>query len=655
MKNRILRLWCGVLIGGCAAIGQAPPRLREPPLSAVNLTSGFWADRLKTTREVVLPNQLRELELAGFVDNFRRLSGSSGAPRKGARFSDGFVYRLIEAAAHSLILEPDPKLRKQLDGIVDAVVRAQDSDGYLNTYFQGPLAERRYTEERRSHELLCTGQLIEAGLAYYEATGDRKLLDAGTSAARHFMSRFGPNKAPILDGHPGLGMALADLFRLTPDGDFLEFSRYLLMAEGLPAYPFLKEWGYVAGWRDSELRYMFSEMPFTKRHELSGNGFRAMYGSASAAAYALESGDGTVLSSLDELWTDLTTRRLYITGTPNVRMPDQLLGAPFELPNDGAMDVEAGHAAGLIEWARRMLQLAPRAEYADAVEDALYNSVAGTFSLNGSQYLRRNPLEAKTGRARVPWSEATGAALAALNMLQIVPRLMYGVVANSVYVHLYGGSKFVWDSGPGEATTITQHTDYPWRGDVLLTVSPASPKEFSLCLRVPKWSPSFQVSINHIKVETALPGDGYLRIRRRWSSGDEVLLRLDVSPATVFTDPRVTADFGRTAVRRGALIYCIESVDQADPASLTSLRLRPVRGRSAVFKESSITIAGVPLIALLHDGVVQVGESSGGPLYGPGQPSRARPAVLKLIPYFAWANRGAAAMRVWIPILSGRT
>lgn len=206
---------------------------------------------------------------------------------------------LVHAAAVDFAMSSDPAVRRGLERMVDAIDRAQDADGYLNTYFQGSLAQRRYTEDRRSHELWCTAQLIQAGMGYYEATGERRLLDTAISAVAHLMRRFGPGKAALVDGHQGIGIGLASLYRLTGDREYLRFARYFLMNEGMDSFTFLPEWSFVPAWRDYELHYMFAEMPFSRRRELSGNGYRALYGAASAASYSLESGDSEMIPALD--------------------------------------------------------------------------------------------------------------------------------------------------------------------------------------------------------------------------------------------------------------------------------------------------------------------------------------------------------------------
>src|SRR4051812_7622106 len=342
-------------------------RLHPVPVEAVRINEGFWSSRRKVTTERSLPTMLALLEEHGVVDNFRRLSGRKNVGRKGPLYTDSDLYKWIEAASWAIAsnetAEGDKqRFRAEIEALASDIIAAQEPSGYLNTYYVGDKVRLRFTELTRSHEDYCLGHLLQAGIAYYRATGSRLLLDPAIRFADYIVENFGPApKRPFLTGHPELEIALVELYRTTGEPRYLNFVRYLYSGVERDRLKL----------KDSEIKYMFSGKPFTSRTEFEGHAVRALYAASGATDYFAESGDPAFKKTLDLLWTDLTTRKMYITGGVGSRSGGESFGDPYELPSEQAY-AETCAAVANVMWNFRMLTLTGDARYTDVLERALY-------------------------------------------------------------------------------------------------------------------------------------------------------------------------------------------------------------------------------------------------------------------------------------------
>lgn len=620
---------------GVLYLDHSPHAVMHPvPVHAVTISPGFWSERRKTNVQRSIPVMLELLEEHGVVDNFRRLSGRKDVARRGPLYTDSDLYKWMEAAAFVLQSGDDPKLRATLDGLVDEILAAQEPTGYLNTYWSGERAKQRFTEMTRGHELYCLGHLLQAGIAYYRATGNRKLLDGGIRFVDYLVVNFGPDKRPLLTGHPELELALAELYRTTGNRKDLELAGYLL--SGVESERLhLKE---------SEMRYMFSGKPFTLRTGFEGHAVRAMYASSGAADYYMETGDAAYSRTLDTLWQDLTTRKMYITGGVGSRSQGEAFGEPYELPNAQAY-TESCAAIGNMMWNFRMLVARGESKYADVMERALYNGINSGMSLNGTLYCYRNPLSSNGEKIRNEWYDTTCCPPNLQRILASLSGYFYATSKQGVYVNLYDNSELNWRLEDGTGLQIRQTTRYPWSGGVTLTVSPAVEKEFTLYARIPRWSSTTAVTVNGSAAGAPHPGE-YLAIKRRWKAGDRVELQFDTSARLIAANPQVTEDNGKLAVQRGPLIYCLEQIDQEN-ALADTVFANPAKSFENSFRND--LLGGIEV--LKHDGAVYEKPVASEPLYEPLSQAGARttkPTHLTLIPYYAWANREQTAMEVWI-------
>jgi DUF1680 family protein len=353
---------------GIADFSRSPfAKLKPVPVKAVTFEEGFWSKRWTTNVRSSIPTMHDQLIAHGRMDNFLRLAGKSSAPQKGPVYSDSDIYKWLEGAAFAIQSGQYPELRATADAIIRDVVATQEPGGYLNTYYVGDRKPLRmlYPTQTTGHELYNIGHLLQGAIAYYRATGDRTLLNAGIRFVDDFLiPNFGPgaNQNGIVAGHPEIEMALIELYRTTGKRQYVDLAGYILHGdERIPLRP-------------NQITYMFCGIPFTSRTRLEGHAVRAMYACCGATDYYLETGDPTYWKTLNKLWNDLTSHQLYVTGGVGARQEGEAFGDPFELPNARAYG-ESCAAIGNMMWNWRMLAASGEAKFADVMERALYNGI----------------------------------------------------------------------------------------------------------------------------------------------------------------------------------------------------------------------------------------------------------------------------------------
>jgi DUF1680 family protein len=633
---------------GVLALGRSPyAKLQSVPVHAVTIGQGFWSKRRTTNVQASIPSMRQELVDHGRMDNFLRLKGRSNAPQRGPMYSDSDIYKWTEAVGFALQSENNQDLRRATDAMIKDVIAVQEPSGYLNTYYVGDRASERMLQHTQEvgHELYNIGHLLQGAIAYYRATGDPTLLDAGIRFVDNFLiPNYGPaaNQKPIVAGHPEIEMSLIELYRTTGNKRYLDLAGYILHGDERLTI------------KRSSIVYMYCGIPFTSRTKLEGHAVRAMYACCGATDYYLETGDQSYWKTLSALWEDLSRHQMYVTGGVGARSEGEAFGDAYELPNATAYG-ESCAAIGNMMWNWRMLAASGEARFTDVIERALYNGINSGMSLDGKLYCYRNPLafDPATGdKIRNPWYDTTCCPPNIERTFASLPGYFYSTSKDGVYVHLYDNSEVNWHLASGTAFKLKQKTNYPWDGRVSLTVDPARPEEFTLYARIPGWSKSNTVKVNGEEVAGVTPGE-YLALRRRWSSGDSVDLTFDMKPQMLNANPAVADDTGRIALQRGPIVYCMEHVDQnpdhRDTQRAGGLSRYAVKltGDTASHYAAEL-LDGVML--LQHPGTIAspvanpaLYESAGS---GSGDVT---PTTLKSIPYYAWANREPSAMQVWIP------
>ena len=631
---------------GVIDLNRSPhAKLKTVPVNAVTIQEGFWSKRRLTNVDSSIPSMHDELLAHGRMDNFLRLEGRSTEPQKGPVYSDSDIYKWLEAVGFALQTNDPHDYRKTADGMIHDVVAAQEPSGYLNTYYQGDRKSLRmtYPTQTTGHELYNIGHMLQGSIAYYRATGDRTMLDSAMRFIDGFLiPNYGPDKDKkgIVAGHPEIEMALIELSRTTGKPEYIELAGYILHGDDrIPLRP-------------QQIVYMFCGIPFTSRTKLEGHAVRAMYACCGATDYYLETGDPEYWKTLNVLWSDLSEHQLYVTGGVGAREAGEAFGDAYELPNATAYG-ESCAAIGNMMWNWRMLTATGDAKYADVIERALYNGINSGMSLDGTLYCYRNPLAFDPSggdKIRNPWYDTTCCPPNLERTFASLPGYFYSTSKDGLYLHLYDNSELDWHLEDGSPLKVVQQTRFPWDGSVAITVTPQTPKEFTFYLRIPAWSIRTEVKVNGASVSGATPGQ-YLPIQRRWAPGDAIHVSFDMTPQVLEANKRVVDDYGRVALQRGPLVYCLEELDQPAGVPLydVSLDLRPAAAAQFHQEFRPDLLGGI--VILKHVGAAN--ESSPRNLYyryaaNSGSPS---PVELTFIPYYAWANRAATPMQVWTPYL----
>ena len=617
-------------------------KLRNIPVHAVTITGNFWATRREINVTKSIPSMHDLLESNGRMNNFRRLVGKSTAPQIGPVFADSDIYKWTEAVGFVLQSGDRPELRGTASKMIDEVLAVQEPSGYLNTYYQDDRKPLRMTVQTQTtgHELYNIGHMLQGAIAYYRATGDRRLLDAGIRFVDDFlMPNYGPApKKPIVSGHPEIEMGLIELYRITGDKRQLDLAGYILGGDDRLQLP------------ERRTIYMFSGTPFTARAKLEGHAVRSMYACCGATDYYMETGDPTYLATLNKLWNDMTTTKMYVTGGVGSRSDGEAFGDAYELPNFRAYG-ESCAAIGNMMWNWRMLAVTGDAKFTDVIERALYNGINSGMSLDGTLYCYRNPLafDPSTGdKIRNPWYDVTCCPPNLERTFGSLPGYFYSTSADGIYVHLYDNSELNWHLENGTGLKVVQKANYPWEGGIEIAVTPAQPTDFTFYVRIPGWTDHAQVKVNGKPVAGVTPGQ-YLPIQRRWSPGDVIHVSLEIVPQVIEANPRVADDSGRVAIQRGPLIYCLEEIDQPSGTALSDVAVDPGRHPADQFQAEFKSDLLGGMMVLHHTGAVYERGESEKALYlrYASGPAKTRKVPLTFIPYYAWANRQATSMQVW--------
>ena len=631
----------------------------------VNIDDRFWsAFRNTAVREGIpyqwkaLNDQLPDAEPSRCLRNFRIAAGKEQGEHAGYVFQDSDVAKWLEAVAYSLRWRPDPELEALADGAIQTIVDAQQPDGYLDTYYIINGLDRRWTNLKDHHELYCAGHLIEAATAYYQATGKRVLLDAALRLVDHIDSVIGPEEGKLhgYPGHPVIEMALMRLYGVTKDPRHLKLAEYFVNQRGQSPLYFEEEtarYGNRFLWKDGPLRYQYYQagLPVREQKQAEGHAVRAMYLYSGIADVARETGDESLARACRTLWESATRRRMYITGAIGSSDYGEAFTFDYDLPNDTIYG-ETCAAIGLVFFARRMLALEAKGEYADVMERALYNGVISGMQLDGKRFFYVNPLEVLPiacekdqykRHVRPQREKWFGCACCPPNLIRLLTSLEdYVSTADdaTVYLHLYVGGE-VKARVRGAELSLRVTTDYPWEGGVRLEAAPEAPTECAVALRIPGWCRSWTAKVNGAPVIDA-PKDGYLYLKRTWTAGDVIELQLDMPPRFMRSNPRVMENAGKVALTRGPIVYCLEEADNGSALH----NLRACAASEAEVKWEEALLGGV--MTVTTRGLRDSREGWGETLYSDQPMPEPLPAELRWIPYYAWANRSLGEMRVWV-------
>ncbi|MBN1513250.1 MAG: glycoside hydrolase family 127 protein [Phycisphaerae bacterium] len=626
--------WATVMMAVAATMASAAePGLTPVPFGAVEVTDEFWAPRMKINRERTIPHNFRMCEETGRVNNLRRAGGLlEGKEFEGFRFNDSDVYKVLEGACYELARKPDAALQKQVDDLIAVITAAQQPDGYLNSHYTLTQPDARWTNVKDAHEMYCGGHLIEAAVAHYQATGKRTLLDVAVRFADHVASLFGPDKRRDVPGHQEIELALVRLSTATGDTRYRELAQFFLEGRGR------------AHGRELYGDYCQDHAPIDQQSEIVGHAVRAVYYYCGLADVMRAAGSDAHLGTLQRIWDDVTQRKLYVTGGIGPSAHNEGFTIPYDLPNQTAY-CESCASIGLVFWAHRMNLLTKDARYVNVLERVLYNSLPAGVSLSGDRFFYENPLAGRGDHHRRPWY---GCACCPPNFARFFPTLggyIYAADNDGIYVNLYVTGRAEIRVA-GVPVKVEQKTDYPWDGKVRLKLSPSAEKPFAVCLRLPDWCPKAEAKINGQTLEDPFVRNGYLRIERAWKPDDVVELSLAMPIQRIEANPRVMADRGRVALRRGPIVYCVEAQDAK--GAVDRLVLPRDAALNAVHRKD--LLGGVTVIEG-RGREAAAPAAWGSDLYRPVKEGRT--VEFTAIPYCVWDNRKAGPMAVWLPESDG--
>ena len=661
----------------------------------VRFTGGFWKKRQEINEQVTLPAEYEQCKSSGRVDSVKCIykPRENSGPGQGVFTIDGVLEenlahgetvprphhywdsdlaKWIEGASYALWYQRNPETEAVIDGIIDDFGKLQMPDGYVNTYYTVVEPGKRWTNVHRMHELYCAGHLIEAAVAYYEATGKAKLLEIVERYADHIDRVFGPADHQIhgYPGHQEIELALVKLYRLRGKQKYLELASYGLSERGKQPY-FFEEEARKQG-RDPEdggpkgiLGKSFlsqgpyalfqAHLPVREQVTAEGHAVRLAYMGGSMADVAAETGDKSLWQACVRLWDNVTSKRMYITGGIGSQDGCERFNFDYHLPNEESYQ-ETCASVAMVMWGFRMLQVAPDRRYGDVMERALYNGVLSGVSLSGDRFFYANHLAShpemfrdriirnpRMFPQRQRWFAVSCCPMNLARLLESLGGYQYtkGKLddgGQAVYVHLYqeGTADIrVRDKN----VVIRQETDYPWQGDIKITVVTDLDEEWTLALRIPEWSgqPVFEAGDAEIWEDR-----GYLYVRKKWNANGHLNLSLPMKPVLMEAHPGVRMDCGKAAIQYGPLVYCVEEED--NDGDLFDCSLTGNSRLEAGFEEN--LLGGICTIQV--QGVRRNREQWKGRLYQPVSRRYFEPVKLKAVPYYAWANRGAGKMNVWM-------
>ncbi|GAA4616734.1 glycoside hydrolase family 127 protein [Actinoallomurus liliacearum] len=621
--------------------------LRPLPLDAVRLEPdgllGQWQER---NAAASLPHCVVRLEESGALENVRRAAGQGDRGFTGMWFADSDVYKTLEAAAWRLS-DPaaDDRLRDFVAATAALLIKAQQDDGYLNSYFTTVKPDLRWQELDWSHELYCAGHLIQAAVAAARAGAAPELMTVARRLADLLVERFGPGGTDGVCGHPEIETALVELYRETGHRPYLDLARRFVDLRGH---------GLLGDGRFGPA-YFQDHLPVREAGEVTGHAVRQLYLLAGVVDVAVETHDTALLDAARRLWDDAFHTKTHLTGAHGSRHRDEAFGDPYELPPDRAY-AETCAAIASLHWNWRMLLATGGHRYADEMERVLYNAVAGATAVDGRHFFYSNPLQVRTGHdgsdedapgQRLPWYSC---ACCPPNLARLMASL-HGYVAttddNGVQIHLYGAGT-LRSTVRGADVEVTTRTAYPWSGRIELAVTATTPEPWTLSLRIPSWCDGCTLQVDG-DVVAADPTDGYLRLTRSWGTPTAVVLDLPMPARLVAPHPRVDATRGCAALTRGPLVYCLEQTDLSEDVLLEDVRLD---ASAPVHVDEHAGLPHIP-VTLTAGGTVRRPPTPG--LY-PAYPTTADRddapprTALTAVPYFLWGNRDPGPMRVWIPV-----
>ncbi len=633
------------------------------PLKNVKVRDSFWSKYEDIARNVIIPYQWEALndrvpdtEPSHAIENFKIASGEAEGEFKGFVFQDSDVAKWIEAVAYSLTIEKNEELEKTADDVIDLIGRAQREDGYLDTYYLLKEKGKEFTNLLDCHEMYVAGHMAEAAVAYYEATGKRKLLDIICKFIDLIAKKVGKEEGKLhgYSGHPEIELALVRVYKATGEKKYLDFCEYLVNERGTePSFfqqelenrNFINMWGHED--KKADLVYCQAHKPLREQKEAVGHSVRAGYLYTGAAHLAAEIDDKSLFEACETLWDNATKKQMYVTGGFGATVYGEAFSFDYQLPNDLSY-TETCAAISFAFFAQKMLMCDVDSKYSDVLERILYNGSISGMALDGKHFFYTNPLEIwDEQNKRVPTYRHNkikrpgwfGCACCPPNLARLITSLgnyIYSSNENTVYAHLYIGSNAKVNVGEN-TVTVKQTSQMPWEGKSEFVLSAG---EYTFAVRIPSWADRFIVKVNGVDAKYEVK-KGYAYIKSVWAEGDKVEVEMPLEVKMIEANPLVRADSGKVALQRGPVVYCLESCDNGD--RLSSIRLKDEPDFRCE-KDDELFSGSVSIYAK----AVKKKAWETGDLYKAFTNSYEE-IEIKAVPYAFWGNRDDnREMTVWV-------
>ena len=642
----------------------SPYRLVQPVhLSEVKWTDGFWNQRYTTCRDKMVPSMweiMKGTKYRPFLEHFRIAAGLSEGDYRGAKWNDGDFYKWMEAVCALQAVERDPNWDQRLDEIIAIIGKAQRSDGYIHTpvlvaAHNGDTNAKPFAD-RFNFEMYNMGHLMTAACLHYQVTAKNEFLEIARKAG-NFLDEVFRTPTPEQARHaicPSHYMGIIDLYRTTGEPRYLELAKRLVRMRDL----------VVDGGDDNQDR-----LPFAQQTEAAGHAVRATYLYAGIADLYAETGDAKLWSSLETIWKNVVEKKMYITGgcgalydgasrdgskdQGSITRVHQAFGRNYQLPNTTAHNETCANIGNVL-WNWRMFLARGEAKYVDVIELALYNSVLSGVGLNGTDYFYTNPLrqhnttpvELRWSRTRVPFVTSFCCPPNVARTVAEVVGYAYGRSDGTIWLNLYGSSTLEMSVAREDRVRLEQKTNYPWDGEIRITVLECGTSRIRLKLRIPGWAKSASLRVNGAPVNVTMTPGTYAAIERTWQPGTTIHLLIPMPPQILESHPLVEETRNHVAIKRGPVVYCLESIDLPQGTPLADIRIP-----SDIELEPRFDAALLQGVTVL-DGTAasRPAGSWKGDLYREFRRSDAVPISTTFVPYYTWSNRGRSEMSVWLPL-----
>ncbi len=667
MNRRMFFLFSMLLLPHVYAQEQGIVNTANSPhvkLKSINIgdcrwTSGFWADKFKVCEEVMVPHMgsLLKGDIGHAYNNFKIAAGLKQGKHQGTNWHDGDFYKWMESAVYVYAMNRDKKILNELDEIIEVIGKAQEEDGYLSTQITLNDNKERWSY-RQNHELYNSGHLLTSACIHHRVTGQRNFLDIATKHANYLyrtfktgskaLARFGFNQTQI--------MGLAELYRSTRNREYLHLAEIFINMRGKS-----KVEPHDTVWYKAMGDMVQERTPLRRSSEAVGHAVLALYYYAGAADVYAETGEKALVKALDQLWDNVVHKKMYVTGacgqthhgsSSKVDFVHEAFIGAYMMPNLTAYNETCANICNAM-FSFRMLGIHGQAKYADIMELVLYNSALSGISAGGTHYFYTNPLRRTLDHAmdttdqqtREPYINCFCCPPNLVRTIAKVNNWAYSLSGNGVTVNLYGGNRLTTKLLDGSELMLKQETRYPWSGVVTLTVEACKGTPFDILLRIPGWADGSKIQINGKPVGVGVVPGRFSKLTRQWKPGDVVKLDIPMETQLLTGHPRIEEVRNQAAIKRGPVVYCIESPDLPKHADILDVYIPSDIQLTA--RHQPDFLGGVTTL----NGTALLRGDQKEAMYSPLKKPDWKTVDTQFVPYFAWSNRGVSEMTVWLPLV----